>query len=105
MTEINRANTIFSAVSLVALLFVIFFMPTNCDGGVGVLGCGQALRVSLSALIFLNVVAQIIFSLWRLSVKPPKKAKQELTSRCVHYLLLVLVLVLVWFWFAVPAPY
>ena len=100
MEKINKANIVFSAVSLVALFFIIFFIPTDCEGGIGILGCGQTLRLLLSALVYLNVVAQIIFSLWRLYVKPLKKARHQQWGRFLHYLLLLLILVLAWLWFS-----
>ena len=89
-----------AAVSLAALLFVIFFSPTTCDGGVGILGCGLTLRLLLSALVYLNVLAQIIFSLWRLSLAKTKSKSMLTVNHLLHYLLLALVIVLAWLWFA-----
>lgn len=100
VNKINQVNVIFSAVSLAALFFIIFFSPTTCDGGIGVLGCGLTLRLLLSALIYLNVVAQIIFSLWRLYHTKATKEKDLVMGRLLHYLLLILILTLAWLWFA-----
>lgn len=99
MEKINKINIGFSALSLVALLLIIFFAPTDCEGGLGILGCGLTLRLLLSALICLNVVVQIVFSLWRLYTKPGKNNSAS-AALFLHCLLLALILIFAWVWFS-----
>ncbi len=99
MEKINKINIGFSALSLVALLLIIFFAPTNCEGGLGILGCGLTLRLLLSALICLNTIAQIIFSLWRLYTEPSKDRATGI-ALFLHCLLLALILIFAWIWFS-----